>query len=97
MTTGTRPSLIGDLTALTTRLDGLCTDQDPEDLASTLRTALKERELYNLYISFLAADEKRAKALLEVFDKVCPGSVSFRDVFLKVAVQHRLLRPRNMT
>jgi len=75
MTTGARPSLIGDLTALTARLDGLCTSQNPEDLSSTLRTAFEERELYNLYISFPAADEKRAKALLEVFDKVCLRSV----------------------
>jgi len=75
MTTGARPSLIGDLTALTARLDGLCADQNPEGLSSTLKIAFKERELYNLYISFLVADEKRAKALLEVFDKVCPGSV----------------------
>ena len=77
MTTGARPSLIGDLTALTARLDGLCSDQNPEDISSTLRTIFKERELYNLYISFLAADEKRVKALLEVFDKVCPGSVRY--------------------
>ena len=30
-----------------------------------------------MYISFLAVDEKRAKALLEVFDKVCPRSVYY--------------------
>lgn len=74
MSTG---SLIADLTALTARLDGLSTDQNPEDLSSALRAAFEERELYNLYISFLAADKKRAKALLEVFDKVCPGSVCY--------------------
>lgn len=89
--------MIGDLNALTARLDGLRTGQNPEDLSNTLRTALEERELYNLYTSFLAADEKRAKALLEVFDKVCPRSVLFRKVFLKITVRHRLLRPRNMT
>jgi len=77
MMTGARPSLIGDINALTARLDGLRTGQSPEDLSSTLRTAFKERELYNMYISFLAADEKRAKALLEVFDKVCPRSVCY--------------------
>lgn len=75
MATGERPSLIGNLTALTARLDGLCTDQSPQDLSSTLRSAFTERELYNLYISFLAPDEIRARALLEVFDKVCLGSV----------------------
>ena len=73
----TRPSLIRDLTALATRLDGLCTDQNPEDLSNTLRIAFEEREIYKLYISFLAADEKRAKALLEVFDKVCTRSICY--------------------
>ena len=77
MTTGARPSLIGDLNALTARLDGLRTSQSPEDLSSTLRTALKEREPYNLCISFLVADEGRAEALLEVFDKVCPRSMCY--------------------
>ena len=77
MTTRTRPSLVGKITALTARLDGLSTDQNPEDLSSTLRTAFKERELYNLYIYFLAVNERRTKALLEVFDKVCPGNVCY--------------------
>ena len=75
MMPGTGVSLIGGLTTLTARLDGLCTDQNPEDLSKTLRIAFTERELYKLYLSFLAADEKRAKALLEVFDKVCTGNV----------------------
>ena len=61
MIPGTRVSLIGSLTTLTIQLDGLCIDQNSEDLSK-------------LYLSFLVADEKRAKALLEVFDKVCPGN-----------------------
>ena len=75
MPTRVRPSLINNLTAFTARLDGLCPDQNPDDLSGTLRTAFMERELYNLYLSFLVADEKRARALLEVFDKVrsCTG------------------------
>jgi hypothetical protein len=99
MPTGARPSLIGDLTALSARLDRLCTDQNPEGLSDILRAAFKERELYNLYISFLEVDEKRAKALLEIFDKVCPGGerVLFHKVLLKILVQHRHLRLRNMT
>ena len=74
MSTG---SLIADLTALRARLDGLCADQNPEGLSDTLKIAFKEHELYNLYVFFLAADKKRAKALLEVFDKVCPGSACY--------------------
>ena len=73
----TRPSLIHDLTALTARLDKLCIDQNPEELSNALRIAFEEREIYKLYISFLAADEKRAKALLEVFDKVCTRSMCY--------------------
>ena len=75
MPTGSRRSLIGDLTALKAQLDGLCADQSSEDLSRILRSAFTERGLYKLYITFLAADEKRAKALLEVFDKVCTGNV----------------------
>ena len=71
MTTQARLSSISDFTALTAQLDELHTDQSPEDLSSILRTLFNEGELYNLYISFLAEDEKRAKVLLEVFDKVC--------------------------
>ena len=74
MTTEAKPSLIGGLTALAASLGGLCTDQNPEDLSSTLRIAFKEPELYKMYISFLVVDGERVKALLEVFDKVCPGN-----------------------
>ena len=70
METGPRPSLIAPLIALTAQLDGLCTDQNPEDLSTALRVALAKRDLYKMYVSFLVQDEKRAKALLEVFDKV---------------------------
>ena len=67
--------MISGLTTLTARLDGLCTDQNPEDLSKTLRIAFTKRELYRLYINFLAPDERRAKVLLEVFDKVCPRNL----------------------
>ena len=69
-----------------------------EGLSDTLRAAFEEHELYNLYIYFLAADNERAKALLEVFDKVCPGSACYSvNAFLKIIVRHRLLQPRNVT
>lgn len=74
MSTGVRPSLtlisIGDPTTLTARLDGLRVDQDSCDLADALRAAFKQRQLYDLYLSSLVGDTTRAKALLEVFDKV---------------------------
>lgn len=72
MSTGGESPLIGDITTLTTRLDGLSADQNPEILSSTLKIAFTERELYKRYIYSLAEDTERAKALLEVFDKVCP-------------------------
>ena len=61
---------IDDFTIFTARLDGLRTDQDPDDLSNALRAAFKEPELYDWYISSLEEDTERAKALLEVFDKV---------------------------
>ena len=70
MSTGRQPSLIDDLTAFTTRLDGLHVDQNPDDLSDALRTAFKQRELYDSYVSSLVGDIGRAMALLEVFDKV---------------------------
>ena len=73
METGPRPSLIAPLIALTAQLDGLCTDQNPESLSTALKTAFEKGDLYKLYVSFLAQDEKRARALLEVFDKVYSG------------------------
>ena len=75
METGPRSSLIAPLIALTAQLDGLCIDQSPEDLSTSLKVAFEKRNLYELYVSSLAQDEKRAKALLEVFDKVRSGSV----------------------
>jgi len=75
MPTGTQPPLTGDVAALAARLDGLSPDQDPEDLSRTLRIAFEERELYKHYLSSLDGDVKRAKALLEVFDKVHPENV----------------------
>ena len=51
-------------------LDGLSADQDPDDLSNALRAAFKEREQYDVYVSSVLTDTERAKALLEVFDKV---------------------------
>ena len=70
MSTRAQPSSINDLAAFTSRLDGLRLDQDPNDLSDTLRAAFKQPELYDRYISSLVGDTERAKALLEVFDKV---------------------------
>jgi len=75
MSTGTQPPLTGDVAALTTRLDGLSTDQSPEDLSGTLGIAFEGRELYRHYLSYLEGDVDRAKALLEIFDKVHPENV----------------------
>jgi len=63
-------SLIDELATFTTRLDALRTDQNPDDLSNALRAAFKERDLYDLYISSLAEDAERVRALLKVFDKV---------------------------
>ena len=59
-------SLIGSLPALTARLDGLSTDQDPADLSKALVSAITEREEYQMYLAFHTEDEKRSKVLLEV-------------------------------
>ena len=56
-----------DIAAL---LDGLSADQNTDYLSNALRAAIKERELYSVYISSLEEDTKRVKELLEVFDKV---------------------------
>ncbi|KAF9647764.1 kinase-like protein [Thelephora ganbajun] len=78
-----KSSLIGGLPALTAQLDALCADQNPGDLSSALRTAFAERELYTMYLSFLAADEGRAKALLEVFDKALTATQHDVKIFKK--------------
>ena len=75
METGPRPSLIAPLIALTAQLDGLRADQSPEDLSAALKIAFEKRDLYELYVSSLVEDEKRTRALLEVFDKVRSGSM----------------------
>ena len=73
MQTGAKPSLIGGLTTLIAKIDGLSPDQNPENLSNALSIAFAaDRELYDLYLSFLERDPKRAKALLEIFDKVRP-------------------------
>lgn len=61
----------GRIASLKARLDGLCADQDPAYLTEALLSAFTEREAYKVYRAFLAEDETRSKALLEVFDKVC--------------------------
>ena len=70
MSRGAQPSSIDDLAAFTARLDGLHVDQNPENLSNALRAAFREHELYDRYISSIVEDTERAKALLEVFDKV---------------------------
>jgi len=65
-------SSVGNVATLARRLDRLSTDKSksPEDLSKTLEIVLEEHELYKSYLPSLAEDAKRAKALLEVFDKV---------------------------
>ena len=77
MPTGSLPLLAGEVATLTARLDGLSTDQNPEDLSRALGSAFERRELYKRYISSLDGDVTRAKALLEVFDKVHPENVCY--------------------
>jgi len=66
----TTTSLLGEITTLAARLDGLCADQNPGDLSKILRIAFTERGLYNQYLTSLVGDAEKTKALLEVFDKV---------------------------
>ena len=77
MATGSESLLSGALAALSARLDALRTDQNPEDLSSALRDAFKQRELYNLYVFSSVGDRERAKALLEVFDRVWPCEMCY--------------------
>lgn len=74
-----KASLIGGLAAFTAKLDGLCADQNPDDLCEALKSAFTEPVLYKIYLSFLVVDETRAKALLQVFDKASPA-ISNRSV-----------------
>lgn len=69
MQTEAKASLIGGLATLTTHLGSLSVDQDPDDLCKALRSAFTERDLYKMYLSFLAEDGPRVQTLLEVFDK----------------------------
>ena len=69
MPTETDASLLRGLDTLATRLDSLSTNENPEDLSRTLKSAFVERELYKKYLSFVVEDEARAKVFLEVFDK----------------------------
>ena len=59
-----------EMTAFAARFCGLRADQNPVDLSNTLRDAIKERKLYNMYISSLIDDTERMEMLLEIFDKV---------------------------
>jgi len=70
MPMGSQPLLAGDIAALTAQLYGLSADQNPEDLSRTLGIASERHKLYKRYLSSLGGDVNRAKALLEVFDKV---------------------------
>ena len=97
MSTGGQPLSVDDLTAFTARLDGLRPDQHPDDLSSALRDAFKQRELYDVYASSLVEDTDRAKAFLEVLDKVSPV-IRPRKLILSTEVWRRPFRlPRTMS
>lgn len=85
MSKETAVSLIGGLPSLTTRLDGLRADQDPADLSKALISAFTEREAYKAHLAFLAEDETRSKALLEVFDKVCSDHLCISAKYFSVS------------
>ena len=76
-TMATESLLSGALAAFSARLDSLRTDQSPEDLSNALLVAFKQLELYNLYVSSLIGDMERARALLEVFDRVRPCEICY--------------------
>lgn len=93
MPTEGQHSLTDSMITFATRLRGLRADQNPDDLSNVLRAAIKERELYNMYVSSLIEDTERTEALLEVFDKVCSVICAILWEFvLSVAVGNRLLR-----
>ena len=97
MSMGGQPLSIDDLTAFTARLDGLRPDQHPDDLSNALRAAFKQRELYDVYASSLVKDMDRAKAFLEVLDKVRPV-MRPRKSILSTGVWRRPFRlPRTMS
>ena len=70
MPTGVQPSSADDLAAFAAQLDGLRSDQNPENLSNALRVSFRRCELYNVYSSSLVEDAERARALM-TFDKVC--------------------------
>lgn len=93
MPTEGQHSLTDSMITFATRLRELRADQNPDDLSNVLRAAIKERELYNMYVSSLIEDTERTEALLEVFDKVCSVICAILWEFvLSVAVGNRLLR-----
>lgn len=92
MPTGIQPSPSDDLKTFTARLDGLRTDQSSDDLSNALRAAFKERDLYKIYVSSLGGDPRRAKALLEVFDKVRPARILSHGLVLNTDARHRPFR-----
>ena len=93
MPTEGQHSLTDSMITFATRLRGLRADQNPDDLSNVLRAAIKERELYNMYVSSLIEDTERTEALLEVFDKVRSVICAILWEFaLSVAVGNRLLR-----
>ena len=70
MSTERRSSSSDNFAAFAARLCGLSADRNPDDLSNALRAAIKERELYDAYVSSLVGDKEMTMALLEVFDKV---------------------------
>ena len=81
MPTGVQPSSADDLAAFAAQLDGLRSDQNPENLSNALRVSFRRCELYNVYSSSLVEDAERARALM-TFDKVC-SVTRFFFFFLK--------------
>jgi len=96
MPTEAKLSLINDVPTITAQLDGLCADQNPNDLCEALGAAFAERELYNRYRTSLVEDVERAEALLEVFDKVRRRNMCHSVKCLNITARHRLLRTQNM-
>ena len=94
MSTGV-PSPVDDLSAFTARLDGLHADQTPDDLSHALRNALDRHALYSRYIFSLVGDVERAKALLEIFDKVRTVTYAISGSILRPNVRCRPLKLLN--
>ena len=66
--------MIDDLAALAARIDALHAEQNPDDLSHVLRDAFTQDMIFKLHVLPLVGDIERAKALLEIFDKVCSAT-----------------------